>query len=327
MQNDVPIIYTHDTFTRAMLSDKNVATDIFNSYLPADMLKITDLSNMELQPRSHIDVFGDEGILDISYKAKMMGKDCYLTLLIEHQSKPLRLMPLKILRYSLNLLEQHLEAQKGKKGRNYKKPLPLIYPIVIYHGKELYPYTKDIRDLVDAPRDLVERYFLQPFQLLDLGTIEDEQIKKHVWSGIMEFALKYIYANDFLSFLQNIVAECQKLEQLEGGKKMVGVMLHYALSRGRLKSKEAFFEFVSKKFGQERGAEMMTLAEQLKAEGRAEAMTLAEQWKVEGRVEGRLKSKLEVAMNLIVEGLDLSFIAKVTGLPMSQLQDLVQSPV
>jgi predicted transposase YdaD len=217
MQNDIPIIYTHDTFTRAMLSDKNVATDIFNSYLPADMLKITDLSNMELQPRSHIDVFGDEGILDISYKAKMMGKDCYLTLLIEHQSKPLRLMPLKILRYSLNLLEQHLEAQKGKKGRNYKKPLPLIYPIVIYHGKELYPYTKDIRDLVDAPRNLVERYFLQPFQLLDLGTIEDEEIKSHVWSGIMEFALKYISMNDLLSWLHNIVAECQKLEQLEGG--------------------------------------------------------------------------------------------------------------
>jgi predicted transposase/invertase (TIGR01784 family) len=295
------------------------------------MLKITDLSNMELQPRSHIDVFGDEGILDISYKAKMMGKDCYLTLLIEHQSKPLRLMPLKILRYSLNLLEQHLETQKGKKGRNYKKPLPLIYPIVIYHGKELYPYTKDIKDLVDAPRDLVDRYFLQPFQLLDLGTIEDEEIKSHVWSGIMEFALKYISMNDLLSWLHNIVAECQKLEQLEGGQKIVGTMLHYALSRGRLKSKEAFLKFVSKEFGQERGAEMMTLAEQLKAEGRAEMMTLAEQLRVEGKVEGRaegiLRSKLDVAMNLIAEGLDLSFVAKVTELPMSQLQDLVISSI
>ena len=92
MQNDIPIIYTHDTFTRAMLSDKNVATDIFNSYLLADMLKITDLTNMELQPRSHIDVFGDERILDISYKAKMAGKDCYLTLLVEHQSTPLRIL-------------------------------------------------------------------------------------------------------------------------------------------------------------------------------------------------------------------------------------------
>lgn len=76
---------------------------------------------------------------------------------------------------------------------------------------------------------------------------------------------------------------------------------------------------------------MMTLAEQLKAEGRAEMMTLAEQLRVEGKVEGRaegiLRSKLDVAMNLIAEGLDLSFVAKVTELPMSQLQDLVISSI
>lgn len=316
MQDNKTATYTHDTFTRMMLSNKNVATDIFKSYLPADMLKIIDLTNMELQPRSHIDVFGDERILDISYKAKMAGKDCYLTLLIEHQSTPLRLMPLKILRYSLNILEQHIEAEKDKTDRDYEKPLPLIYPIVIYHGKKRYPYTKDIRDLVDAPKDLVERYFLQPFQLLDLGTIEDEEIKSHVWSGIMEFALKYIYMNDFLLFLKNIVAECQKLEQLEGGQKIVTTMLHYALSRGRLESKEAFVKFVSKEFGQERGAEMMTLAEQLRVEGFHA-----------GEKRGEKRGKLNVAMNLIAAGLELSFVAKVTELPMSRLQELAESSV
>jgi hypothetical protein len=109
-------------------------------------------------------------------------------------------------------------------------------------------------------------------------------------------------------------------------------MLHYALSRGRLKSKEAFLKFVSKEFGQERGAEMMTLAEQLmaegRAEGRAEAMTLAEQLRVEGLQEGEKKgmvrTKLEMAIKLIAEGLDLSFIAKITELPMSQLRQLAR---
>lgn len=139
---------------------------------------------------------------------------------------------------------------------------------------------------------------------------------------------------------------CQKLEQLEEGQKIVGTMLHYVLSRGRLKSKEAFFKFVNKEFGQERGAEMMTLAEQLKAEGkaegRAEMMTLAEQFKAEGRaealeqlrVEGKAESfkamigiKLTMAVKLIAEGLDLSVVAKVTELPMSRLQELAGSSV
>jgi hypothetical protein len=117
---------------------------------------------------------------------------------------------------------------------------------------------------------------------------------------------------------------CQKLEQLEEGQKIVGTMLHYVLSRGRLKSKEAFVKFVNKEFGQERGAEMMTLAEQLKAEGFQEGEKRGEKL---GEKKGMVRTKLEMAVKLIREGLDLPFVAKVTELPMSQLQELARSSV
>ncbi len=42
--------------------------------------------------------------------------------------------------------------------------------------------------MVDAPRELVDLYFLKPFQLVDLGQIADEELKQRHWSGIMEFA-------------------------------------------------------------------------------------------------------------------------------------------
>ena len=51
------------------------------------------------------------------------------------------------------------------------------------------PFQLISSDLIDAPPSLTERYFLKPFQLIDLGQIDDEILKQHVWSGVMEFAL------------------------------------------------------------------------------------------------------------------------------------------
>ena len=105
-------------------------------------------------------------------------------------------------------------------------------------------------------------------------------------------------------------------------------MLHYVLSRGRLKNKEAFLKFVSKEFGQERGAEMMTLAEQFKAEGFQEGEKRGEKLgEKRGEKKGMIRTKLEMAAKLIREGLDLPFVAKVTELPMSRLQELAESSV
>jgi hypothetical protein len=53
-------------------------------------------------------------------------------------------------------------------------------------------------DLVDAPKEWVEAYFLKPFTLIDLNKIEDEELKQRSWAGVMELTLKYIFARDML---------------------------------------------------------------------------------------------------------------------------------
>ena len=49
-------------------------------------------------------------------------------------------------------------------------------------------------------------------------------------------------------------------------------------------------------------------------------MSLAQQWKAEGELKGELKGKIETARNMLAEGCDLAFIAKVTGLPHAEVQ-------
>jgi recombination-promoting nuclease RpnB len=69
----------------------------------------------------------------------------------------------------------------------------------LLHEHIILTNSNNINDLVDVSKELVERYFLKPFQLVDLGQIDDEKLKQYAWSGVMEFALKHIYARDILT--------------------------------------------------------------------------------------------------------------------------------
>ena len=59
------------------------------------------------------------------------------------------------------------------------KTIPLVVPLVVYHNKKSYPYSTNVKDIVDAPRELIEEYFLKPFLLVDLTKIADEELKQH----------------------------------------------------------------------------------------------------------------------------------------------------
>jgi predicted transposase/invertase (TIGR01784 family) len=252
-------------------------------------------SSYELQPRSHIDDMRKETIVDILYKTTIAGHEAFLYLLLEHQSTPDELMAFRMLRYTCNVIAHYLDTTGNKL-------LPLIYPMVIYHGDSRYPYSTDVRDIVDAPRDLVDQFFLKPFHLIDLGQIEDSQLKQHAWAGVMEFALKHIFARDIMPYLREMAGLLHKIAQ-SGGRDYILIVLQYVLERGELKDKKAFFELINMQISPEVGEKIMSLAEQLKAEG---------------RVEGTL----EIAERLLAEKVELAFIAKITGLSLAKIKEL-----
>lgn len=67
------------------------------------------------------------------------------------------------------------------------------------------------------------------------------------------------------------------------------------------------------------GDKIMTLAEQLIDEGMAKGIQKGRQ---EGLQEGHQKGKLEVAERLLSEGIELTFVAKMTGLSLERLETL-----
>ena len=311
-------VHAHDHFFRTVMADQRVARDFLTIHLPKDILCVTDLNNLTLQPRSYINEVRRETIVDILYKTTIADQEAYIYLILEHQSTPDELMPYRMLKYTCHAIDHELNTSK-------KKSLPFVFPMVIYHAERPYPYSTDIRDIVDAPKELVERYFLKPFQLIDLGRIEDEQLKQQSWAGVMEFALKHIFARDILPYVKEIADILRYLAQ-SGGEDYVSIVLQYFLERSELRDKEAFFELINTEISVEIGERVMTLAERLVAEGMQKGMQegMAEGIQ-KGMQKGMQKGKLEVAESLLSEGLALDFIAKVTGLPAERIKELQEA--
>src|SRR5207253_4034154 len=113
--------------------------------------------------------------------------------------------------------------------------------------------------------------------------IDDEELKRHAWVGVMEFVLKHIFARDVLPYLQDIAELLRRITQA-GGENYVSIVLQYALERGELRNKQAFFALINTQISPEVGEKVMTLAEQLIQEGRQEGRQEGHQ---EGRQEGR----------------------------------------
>jgi len=293
------VAQAHDKFFKMAMMEKQVAQEFFEKHLPIELLSIIDLTKLELQSGSYIDDHRQESIADILFKTMIGTQEAYLYLVVDHQSTPDVLMPFRVLKYICNIIAKHLNETETKK-------IPLILPLVVYHGRKPWNYSTDIRSLVDAPKELVEAYFLKPFSLIDLNCIEDEKLKEKAWAGVMELTLKHIFARDMQPYLNDIIELLKKVEK-SNGRKFTEIVLTYILDRGDLSNKEAFLNTVRAEFSPEVGERIMTIAEQLKAEG------------IEKGIE---KEKLEIAKRLLSENAEVSFIARVTELSAAKIEEL-----
>ncbi len=293
------IAKAHDHFFRMVMSDKRVAREFFEAHLPEDLLKKTDLNCLELQSGTYIDDMRQESIADILFKTVIDGHESYLYLVVDHQSSPDELMPFRVLKYICNIIAQYLDATKSKR-------IPLIMPLVVYHGSRKWDFSTNLSDLVDAPKNLVENYFLKPFSLIDLNKIDDAVLKKRTWLGMMELTLKHIFARDMLPYLNDIIELLKRSEKADG-KNLVEIVLTYILDRSEMSNKDTFVDMVKVGLSPEMGDKIMTIAEQFKAEGKAE-----------GKVEGIHL----VAINLLEQGSDVKFVAKVTKLSLDEVKRL-----
>jgi len=260
----------HDRLFRSAMADLRVAREFFQRHLPTSILPVVDWSVLKLCSQTYVDNALKLSQSDILYQTHIAYKEAYLYLLCEHQSTPDVMMPFRLLQYCIGIWNDVLK-QSGKKIEK----LPLIVAMVFYNGKEPYIYSMDFKDLLDAPREMIEAIWGKPFQLVDVSQIPDEELKQHKWSGIMEFFMKHTMARDFLPYLKQAAHHLCILER-ENGADYVVSLLNYALKSTQMTDLKTFTDTVKNHLTLPTGEKIMTLAEQLIERGMEQGMLQGE---------------------------------------------------
>ena len=269
------------------MSDLRVAKEVLLQHLPSDLLNALDLDpskSARINSTASISK-AKSPICCIDCRSNSPFQPAYVAVLIEHQSTPQKHMPLRVLSYEAAIMQQHWERHDA---------VPLIYTLVYYNGQQTWAYSRDLKDLIQAPPDLVARYALQPFQLIELNQIADQELRRYLWAGVMGLAMKHIYDRDILPALRGFIDLLQELER-NRGHDFVLSLLYYLYTRGEVRNEDQFQALIASKLPVETGDKIMTLAQMHEQKGRQEG------------------SQSLIAQNMIREGFDPALVAKITG--------------
>ena len=255
----------HDKFFHLSLAEPQVVKEFFTQHLPPAVLEKVNLAALKLENTTFIDEAYKKTEADVIYSTQANGVTIYLYVLCEHQSTVEHWMAFRLWGYITRLLEAH-------RTKHPNDPLPLIYPMVVYSGQETWNAPSDIFSLFVDP-DLAKSWLVQPWQLLNLQTIPDDDMRKRQWCGVLEFALKNNKVRDFQKFLKTLLPWLGELEQSGvNGTSFIKNVLTYVLDATEADDKQVFIKAVREHLSPALGDEIMTLAQQFRLEGEATLM-------------------------------------------------------
>lgn len=286
----------HDAVFRQLLSQPDVARDFMELHLPATLRAICDLSTLKLESGSFVEDDLRPYFSDVLYSMKTRsGDDGYVQVLIEHQSTPDRHMAFRLLRYAVAAMKHHLDAGH--------KTLPLVIPVLFYAGQRSpYPFSTRWLDAFSDPT-LAEKVYGNPFPLVDVTVIPDDEIAEHRSMAALTLLQKHIHQRD-LSEVMDRLASVLLAGWLSSSQ--IISLVHYIVQAGETTDASAFVRELAQRIPQQEDA----------------LMTIAEQLRQEGRKEGKREGKMEVARSLLKMKVAREAILQATGLTEEELNRL-----
>jgi len=245
----------HDKFFKAVLSKEKHAKEFLKLYLPQNIERLLDFTSLSIVKDSFIEKELREYFSDILYKININGQPSFIYLLFEHKSSPEPLISLQLLRYMVKIWELLL-----KQGQIHHT-LPIIIPLVVYHGASAWNISPKLINLFHLPDEDLKVYIPDfKYLLYDLSHLSDKEIKGAVTLRVSLLILKYIYRPDLREHFGSIFSLLSKLSDKESGLEYLETLLRYIISATDQITREDLKEAI--KNIPEGGDIMPTIAEQ-----------------------------------------------------------------
>lgn len=183
----------HDKFFKETFHNITVTKEFLVHYLPAHIVDIIDVETLEPQKDSFINEHLKEVFSDLLFKVEMNQKVGYLYLLFEHKSFQSPTVAVQLLQYMCDIWKTAAHQHKSAK-------LPLIIPLVIYHGKNPWHTGESLADLIEGYDLLSEamKSYTPNFNyiLFDVSTFSDADILGPIELRLSFTALRDIHSDD-----------------------------------------------------------------------------------------------------------------------------------
>ncbi|EHL5404707.1 Rpn family recombination-promoting nuclease/putative transposase [Salmonella enterica] len=286
----------HDAFFKQFLMHPDTARDFLDIHLPAEIRGICDLDTLRLESSHSVEESLKEQYSDVLYSVKMQGTSGYIHVLIEHQSTADKKMAFRMMRYAIAAMHRLLKDENG--------PLPLVVPLLFYQEKTSpYPLSMSWLDMFALP-ELARRIYSEPFPLVDITVIPDDDIMQHRRIALLE------------RLVTLISAEYTTESQLNS-------LLSYMVQRGHTDQPQVFYRELANRLPQEES--MMTLAEWFEEQGMQkggrEGML---EGKREGLQEGKTEERRNIARRMLESGMTREAVAQITTLTDDEIEQIIR---
>jgi predicted transposase/invertase (TIGR01784 family) len=298
----------HDKLFRETWSDREVAADFLKNYLPEDVLSLINLNSLEICKDSFVEEELKEYHSDLLYKIMLEGREGYVYLLFEHKSYPDRLLHLQLLEYMLKIWRLVLKQKT-------EISLPVIIPMVLYHGQRKWRYGTKFSSLFSKHPENLAAYVPDfGFILRDLTQYSDDEIRGMVLCRAVMLLFKHISDPDIARKLPGIFALMREITESEGGLRFLEKILRYLFNTADGITPDELKNMVEESLSQEKGGIFMTIAEILRKEGYEQGIALAdkryEQGIQQGVQQGVQQGIQQGIRNGLVEAIELGLSLK-----------------
>ncbi|HJD58254.1 MAG TPA: Rpn family recombination-promoting nuclease/putative transposase [Rickettsia endosymbiont of Ceroptres masudai] len=307
----------HDALVKKILTEKIAAQEFLAHYLPSDFKELIDLREITVEKESFVEDDLKRKYSDIIYSVKTKDQaKAFVYVLIEAQSSCDYWIALRLWKYMLLLCERHMTN---------KEKVPLICPLLIYNGAEVYSTPRNFWALFTKPEQ-AKKLMVQDYQLVDLQNQSDDEIAKKKHLGMMEYFLKHIYQRDILKLWEEFLSRFKSslIMDKESGYIYLRSFLWYTDAKISEEKQQELEQIIVKHLStEEKDNIMRTIAQKYIDEGiqhgiiqgiekgKAEGIQIGE---MKGKTEGKAEERVEIARKMLSQGCNFSLISSVTGL-------------
>ena len=299
-----------DRAIRRLLEDPRNLREIIADLFP-DLAERFDFDHVENVRRDFLleDWRGRESDLFFRLPFHDEGGDqpTLVCLLVEHQSRPDALMPLRILVYAVLYWEREWKEWQDDRDRSELLRLTPVIPIVFHTGERPWGTNRELAELMDWP--VLLRPFAPhwPIQFWDLAERSARELLEATGAWLRALAVVRAEREGMDSFAEVDAEVLQKLESLASREQirwhdLMEFVLSWAFQRRPKHEAEKLKKIAAdSQTDRRRKKELRVMATALGQTWEEWAIEQRAEGKAEGKAEGELRAARDILRNVLEE--------------------------